>query len=261
MVEIIPAVMPATLAELEEKATLIRGLVKTMHLDVMDGTMTNPMNWPFTQGGLQELEMMSTGASSLPFWRELDYEVDLMIKNAEDTVGDWVNTGFRRIILHYEFAPKISSVIKEWKGVVELGVAVGVDTPIQEIYPLIDQGIDFVQIMGIYQIGFQGNPFDQRALEKMEILRAAYPKVIISVDGSVNKDTAPKVIKAGANRLVIGSALFKYKLDEKMTEKIAYDGWNGEDEVVDISDIENTKGSDIETALDAFKKIVAENTQ
>ena len=63
--------------------------------------------------------------------------------------------------------------------------------------------------MGIEKIGFQGQDFDERVIGQIMGLRAKYPELKISIDGSVNKNTAPELVKAGVDRLVIGSALLR----------------------------------------------------
>jgi ribulose-phosphate 3-epimerase len=92
--------------------------------------------------------------------------------------------------------------------VVELGVALGLDTPIDAIAPFI-HAVNFVQFMGIAKIGYQGQPFDERVICRIKNLRGAHSEVIISVDGGVNLETAPLLLEAGADRLVVGSAIFE----------------------------------------------------
>jgi ribulose-phosphate 3-epimerase len=91
--------------------------------------------------------------------------------------------------------------------VTEIGIAVGTNTSIEKVFPLVNS-VDFIQCMGIENIGFQGQDFDERVLGQIRKLKAEFPDLIISVDGSVTLETAPKLIEAGATRLVIGSAIF-----------------------------------------------------
>ena len=101
---------------------------------------------------------------------------------------------------------------------VEIGVALNTTTPIETIKPIISK-VDFIQCMGIEKIGYQGEPFDERVLEQISELRKIYPELIISVDGSVNETTAPLLVKAGANRLVVGSAIMNsYDVRETIRE-------------------------------------------
>lgn len=255
MVEIIPAVMPQSFKEMEEKVGAVRRRVKTVHLDVMDGTVTPSVNWPFTKDGLKEIEKIAGGEIGLPFWREVNYEVDLMMQNPEESFAEWVNAGFHRIIIHTETTQRFHSLIKEWKGVVEIGAAVDIETKNEEIYKYIDAGADFVQFMGIFQIGFQGSPFDSRVLKKISKMKEAYPDLPVSVDGGVNMDTALNILKAGADRLVIGSAIFKKDLKYGMRgdsqDIMSFE--TGEN--VNVSDTASAYASGAEATISSFKKL------
>ena len=73
--------------------------------------------------------------------------------------------------------------------------------------------------MGIEHDGFQGEAFDERVLDQIKKLRAKYPELSISVDGAVNEQTAQLLLKAGANRLVMGSTLLQsYDIRETIRE-------------------------------------------
>ncbi len=255
MVEIIPAMMPQSFTEMEEKVGAVRRRVKTVHLDVMDGTITPSVNWPFNKDGLNEMKKITSGEIGLPFWREINYEVDIMMQNPEESFAEWVNAGFHRVIIHVETTQKLLSLIKEWKGIIEVGVAVGIETENEDIYKYIDAGVDFVQFMGIFQIGFQGSPFDSRVLEKISKMREVYPDIPISVDGGVNMDTVPDLLTAGVNRLVIGSAIFKKDLEfgkgGDFSDMMSFE--TGED--VDVSSMTSLYSSNVEAAINSFKKL------
>jgi ribulose-phosphate 3-epimerase len=255
MLEIIPAIMPKDFTDLQKKAGMVYKNVKTIHIDVMNGSITHSKNWPFTADGLTDLEKIKKGELALPFWKEVNYEVDIMMENPEDSIAEWVNAGFRRVIIHIENVKKVISTIKEWKDVVELGIAVGVETSNDEVYKYIDEGIDFLQFMGIYQIGFQGNPFDARVIEKVKTAREVFSNLPISVDGSVNMETAKQLITAGANRLVIGSAIFNKKaiIPADVDIQSAQPFSVGDD--LSISDIYSKQDIGPEEALKEFKKL------
>lgn len=206
--EIIPAIMPKDFEDIVAKAEVVHRFVKTIQIDIMDGKLTHPRSWPYFPGQEESFEKVASGEVGLPYWKDIDYEADLMIKNPEDDFGSFVNAGFHRIIAHVESTQKFRDILEEWKGVVEIGAAINIDTENDTLFPLIEDGVNFIQFMGIATIGYQGSPFDRRVLEKIQNLRKMYPKVIISVDGGVNLENAPLLLKAGANRLVAGSAIF-----------------------------------------------------
>ena len=94
-----------------------------------------------------------------------------------------------------------------YKETIEMGVAINTTTDPGVLIPFYPH-IKFVQCMGIGAIGKQRQKFDERALDVIKKVRALHSTIPISVDGSVNKQTAHALVEAGATRLVIGSALF-----------------------------------------------------
>jgi ribulose-phosphate 3-epimerase len=71
--------------------------------------------------------------------------------------------------------------------------------------------IDFVQFMGIAKIGAQGQPFDERVLEKVRVFHARHPDVPIQVDGGVSVKNAKKLLSSGVSTLVMGSGILRAK--------------------------------------------------
>jgi len=65
-----------------------------------------------------------------------------------------------------------------------------------------------VQCMGIKKIGFQGQSFDESVIERVRLLRASFPQLMISVDGGVNESNIVALAEAGADHLVVGSAIW-----------------------------------------------------
>ena len=215
-VEIIPAVMPTSFADLEAKTLRVAGVVQSVQIDVMDGRFVTSVDWPYTGKSAQkDFDELVQGHKVLPFAGKLAYEVDLMVSEPERVVADWVAAGIGRVIVHVESSEYIAAarisvrVAAEKCGRrVEFGLALNTTTDNAALDPYFNH-IDFVQFMGIERIGYQGQPFDERVLGKIRDLRGKYPNVIISVDGGVNFDTAPRLIEAGANRLVSGSVIFE----------------------------------------------------
>jgi ribulose-phosphate 3-epimerase len=206
--EIIPAIMPKDFEEITAKVEAVRHFVKTIQIDIMDGKLTHPLSWPYFPGQEESFEKVASGEVGLPYWKDIDYEADLMVQNPEEDFGEWVSAGFHRMIVHVESTSKFRDILEEWKGVVEIGAAINIDTDNDVLFPLVEEGLDFVQFMGIATIGYQGSPFDSRVFGKIESLLKMYPKVIISVDGGVNLENAPLLLNAGVSRLVAGSAIF-----------------------------------------------------
>lgn len=217
MIEIIPAIIPKKFGDLEEKMSLVSGLVPLVQVDVMDGRFVPEKSWPYAKMADPDFAAILKQEREFPFLGELDFEVDLMVLNPERVWEDWFIVGASRIIFHFESTADPLSFINLMKQKMtsresliytEIGVAFGVETPNEKIYPLLPV-VDFVQFMGIAKIGFQGEPFDERVIKKIADLRATHSNATISVDGGVHKESAVKLAAAGANRLVIGSAIFE----------------------------------------------------
>jgi len=148
-----------------------------------------------------------------------------MVHNPENVVDTWIRVGAKRLVLHIESSDDIRGLVERLRSDygyskddplnIEIGLALNVETPNDEIYEFLkvqEDGkvlIDFVQFMGIQEIGFQGQSFDTVVLEKIAEMRASFPEVIISVDGGVTADNAQDIVDAGANRLISGSAVFE----------------------------------------------------
>ncbi len=221
MIEIIPAIMPDSFEDLSRKASRVRGLAPLAQIDIMDGIFVKSKSWPYTEGGVRSnahFQALSTQEEGMPFWEELDYEIDLMISEPEDHLDEWIPLGASRLIFHIESIKDFEEFWEHdiWKEgardigghkVVEVGLALNPETPLEAILQYIPR-IDFVQCMGIAKIGYQGQPFDERVLAHINTLRTQYPNLPISVDGGVSLETAPLLRAAGATRLVSGSAIF-----------------------------------------------------
>lgn len=221
MPEIIPAIMPQSFTELREHFELVDGLVRTVQLDVMDGVFVPAKSWPYTDGDYEGFMKMAKEKESLTELSGMDFEVDLMVKNPETEIVYWLAVGASRVIVHLESTKVLPSIISfindqfhERKEIDsfskprEFGIALDILTPNKAIEALVRE-IDFVQYMGIAKIGFQGEPFDERVLEKIKDFRDEYADVTISVDGGVSLESAPRLVEAGVNRLVVGSAIWK----------------------------------------------------
>jgi ribulose-phosphate 3-epimerase len=226
MIEIIPAILPKDLDDLRDKMAHASGATPIVQIDVCDGKFVPSKTWPYVKGGMDEFARIIAEDEGFPFWESLDLEIDLMVKNPAEVIDGWIKAGAKRLVLHIESAPNILETIKKLREEygtakeetfgLEIGLALDLRTPNDEVFEaldLIDQDgdsiIDFVQFMGIENVGFQGQELDDLVFEKISDLRNLYPNIHISVDGGVNFDNASELISAGATRLVSGSALFE----------------------------------------------------
>ena len=243
--------MPKDFADLQEKVDLVYKHVKTIHVDVMNGTVTHHVNWPFSPEMEEEFHEITAGKKALPHWKEVDFEVDVMMQDPEDSLAEWVNAGFHRIVVHVESTKKFQKILNEWKGVVEIGAAIGTNTDVRELEQPIRDGADFVQFMGISEIGFQGSPFDKSVLGRIETFHAAHPNMVIVADGGVSKITAPFLLRAGVVRLVAGSAIFNPQ--KGGVSRAEGNDFTNRGDLVDLTDYESEHSDDIYvTAINEF---------
>lgn len=205
--EIIPAILPMQFSELEEHLELIKGFAKTVQIDVCDGQFTPSASWPYRKHD-ENFDAIAKEERGMPEWESFNFEIDLMANRPEERVDEWVSAGATRIIVHAESRGNVKGAIENLKGRAEVGLALNIETNIEVIKEYKDD-IQFVQCMGIDQIGFQGQKFDLQVIEQIKAIRATYPEMIISVDGGVSLENARDLLEAGANRLVVGSAIFE----------------------------------------------------
>ena len=212
-VEIIPAPLPKSLADLEEHLERVKGLAEWVQIDVADGIFVPNTTWPYTDRA--DFETILAEKEGLPFWEEFDFEVDLMVTHALQDAKEWVQAGAARIIVHIESedASLALEALQPMRAVggapgVEVAVALSLDTPTQKLESFIPLA-DSIQVMSIARIGFQGEPFDERAIARVRQLKEMYPDHAIGVDGGVSLENARALVDAGASRLAVGSALFE----------------------------------------------------
>lgn len=205
-IQIIPAILPNSFSELEEKMTQVNGLVPLVQIDICDGNYTPKATWPYRKPD-DSFDAIMREERGMPFWEDLDFEVDLMARNPEALIPQWVTAGAQRIIIHADSTDKLGEVIDSCKNQVEVGVAIGLTTSLEKILPYVAD-ISVIQCMGISKIGFQGQNFNEQVYEKIKEVRQALPDMEISVDGGVTLENAQKLIEAGATRLAVGSAIF-----------------------------------------------------
>jgi ribulose-phosphate 3-epimerase len=212
--EIIPAILPKDFAELEEKIELVAGALierstslsgPIVQIDICDGKFAPKAGWPYKKHD-NNFESILSEDRGMPRWEDIDFEMDLMIADPELELDKWIVSGAKRLVIHFESTKNMDRIIGELQGLVEIGIAIAMDTPVESIAPFIHD-IDFVQCMGVAKAGFQGHPFDDRVLAKVRELKERFPERIVSVDGGINQENAVLLREAGADRLIVGSAI------------------------------------------------------
>jgi ribulose-phosphate 3-epimerase len=213
---VIPAILPSSRADLEDKLAKYRGVAQVVQVDVVDGKFASPATWPYAGDGKTLKDLVAAGGT-LPYLGHFRYEIDLMVSNPEETIGMWIDAGASRIVIHVESTTnleKIMRILSEDYGhdksfapdLLAIGFALNIKTDSAILEPFIDR-IDYVQFMGIETVGKQGQPFAPAVVPKIHAFKRKHPDMIVQVDGGVSLTTAPKLLEVGTNRLVIGSTL------------------------------------------------------
>lgn len=191
--EIIPAILVKTREELLARIDRVRGLVKEIQLDIMDGVFV-----PNRTIGLEELK-------DLP---DAKYEFHWMVQDPEN----WIVAvpGPHMHLVHVETITdfsKIEEAVKKAGG--RLGLALNPETPLGALLPYVDKA-ERVLVMTV-RPGFSGQKYIYEMESKVRTLREMFPALNIEVDGGVNNETVPHAYSNGANLLAAASALFEAK--------------------------------------------------
>lgn len=223
MANIIPAILPRNYEDLKNKLSLVRHLVPMVQVDICDGIFVPNLTWPFLKRPSQDFDEYELDyhfqkilreEEGMPFWEDLEFELDLMVQDAIQNFDIYTKMGPKRIIFHLEAMPDLNEFKEFLEGMdpyvkdsIEIGIAVTTSFDLDKLSVFAGL-ISFFQVMGIKKIGFQGEPFNEDVLDYIKSLKEKFPDLMISVDGSVNFETAPNLLSFGADRLVIGSAIF-----------------------------------------------------
>ncbi len=220
-IQIIPAILGRSLDDIRADLARVSSLVPLVQIDVCDGKLTPEATWPYNTRGAVDLEQLISEEDGLPFWDSVNYEIDLMTKNPEYEIDKWIKAGASRVVIHFESTDPemLGEIISSLRQAdVEVGISLDVATPLEVLEPL-EEYIDSVQLMGIDHDGSQGQPFDEVTLDRVRQVRERFPFMHIAVDGGVSLETAPDILDAGADRLIVGHALFEsYDIEETLRD-------------------------------------------
>ena len=201
MTEIIPAILPKSSDELREKLALVPRDAKTVHIDFARREQENLVRFTHSEMGSDTAKDFLARSARLFL-----LEAHLMMPHPQEHIAPLVAAGFARIVIQCEdLTPEaFAELIHEWRGSVEIVPSLLLETPLGAIESFAHE-VRSVQLMAIAKIGSQGQPFDERVVQRIRELHRRYPAHIISIDGGVSGENAPALAAAGAERLVVGS--------------------------------------------------------
>jgi ribulose-phosphate 3-epimerase len=195
-----PSLLSADFARIAEQIANVQdGGAEYLHLDVMDGRFVPNITWgPKIIGDLRKLS-------------PLVFDAHLMIVEPERYVDDFRAAGCDRITFHLETTSHAQRLLVHLRDVgAKAGLAICPQTPVELLQDVIED-CDTVLVMSVNP-GFSGQKFIAHALKKVREARALIdrrnPKCLIEVDGGVGAENARDLVEAGADVLVMGSAVF-----------------------------------------------------
>lgn len=214
MSAIIPAILVKTRKEIEAQLAFLKGLVETVQIDVVDRKRTGRVSWPYVDGGFSALPE----GFDIHDMGDFRFEMDLMVEEPREAMAAFLKAGAGKLIFHAESTSGMAALLDELErdygrdkeltpDLLSVAIAIHADTKPAQYEPYLDR-VDYVQFMGIAREGAQGEPFDERVVDAVKAFRGSHSDILIQVDGGVSLETAPRLLYAGANRLVVGSALW-----------------------------------------------------
>lgn len=198
-IKIAPSLLSADFGHLADQiASITESGADYLHIDVMDGHFV-----PNLTIGLPIVK-------SLQSLTNIPLDVHLMIKNPSNYIKEFIDAGANIVTVHIETDPHIHRLIERIKSLgAKAGIALNPSTSLN----LLDEIVSLVDLILIMSVnpGFGGQKFIPQSIKKISRLKTMleeYPEVELEVDGGITEENINDVINAGADIVVVGSAVF-----------------------------------------------------
>jgi ribulose-phosphate 3-epimerase len=212
-IRIAPSILSADFAALGEAVAAVeRGGAGLIHVDVMDGHF------------VPNLTVGPAVVRSLKRVTRLALDVHLMITDPDRYINAFSDAGAAMMSVHVEVLPHLHRTVQAIKALgARAGVALNPSTSVTALEQIAGD-VDFVLVMSV-DPGFGGQTFIPRSESKVREVRALLDRVgntaaPIEIDGGIDLTTAPRVVAAGAQILVSGSAIFHTQDPERATREL-----------------------------------------
>lgn len=196
-----PSILSADFWKLGEGIKQVqRGGAQYLHIDVMDGMFV-----PSISFGMPVIKAIRKDT-------DIFFDVHLMIEQPERYIREFAESGADLINIHIEATQDVEGTIAAIRSYgKKVGITIKPATPAEAVAPYLDK-VDMVLIMTV-EPGFGGQKLIPECMDKVTIIRKMIEgrglSVDVEVDGGINLDNVEEAVKAGANVIVAGSAVFK----------------------------------------------------
>lgn len=204
MHDLIPGILEKEWEEIEKKLQIIKPFSKKVHIDFLDGKFS------------KELSFLDIEKFNI-YKNDFFMEAHLMVENPDLYLERLVGAGFKRFLGHIEKMSNIEEFIAKGQIFGEVGLALDIDTKIEEISINFDD-LDTVLLMSV-KAGKSGQEFLEEVLEKIKALKQK-TQIPIAVDGGINEASLIAAKKEGAQRFVVTSNIFQSKDPMETYEKL-----------------------------------------